>query len=43
VTRYRRIERFPDDLVKPWPVSGQSFAAGVFLVVAALVVIWWAM
>ncbi len=31
------IERDPDDLVKPWPVSGQWFAAGVFLVIAVLI------
>lgn len=31
------IERDPDDLVRPWPLTGQVSAAAVFLVVAVLI------
>jgi hypothetical protein len=39
MTRYRRIERDPDDCVKPWPFLGQLACAGVGLVMIALFIL----
>lgn len=37
MTRYRRTERDPDDLVKPWPFLDQLACAGVVLVIGVLI------
>lgn len=41
MTRYRRIDRNPDDLVKPWPFLDQLACAGVVVVIVVLIVLRW--